>query len=529
MRAVLLALLLSSAAGALVKLLLILLRPVTKRWFSCRWQYRMQGVVLFFLLGGGLLALPLLPAQPSAQAESLALTGTWSAAVAAVGPADGAPAAHGPAAAGPAPAALAELAERMTPLAFAVWLSGACLFWGRGLYAYFSFRRRLDKTAALGMCGGAPLPVVVHPVVRTPMLVGVLRPVIYIPQDAADALPLVLRHELTHWKNGDVPLKFLALFVCGLHWFNPLAHRTRRDMETLCELACDEALIVRMNAAERRRYGLLILDTASRRLEQGGALASGLSGPQKHLERRLSNIMQGAKKKGWIVGLSAVAALAVVAVGVTLFSLLHQQTPILASEKVSSQSQSDAVKPAQSNRSVRVEKDSSAKEERSGVADLSSEADGRQPAAELNAERPEGDASALLGPPARPELPFTPTAPVETPEISCGFDSYRNHGGVDFVGPEGSDIYAVAGGEVIEATADYAIGYGYYVAIDHGNGFVTLYSQCKELLVQKGDKVEQGAVIATMGKTGNASGVHLHCELRDGDRRLDLADYLDLT
>ena len=89
-------------------------------------------------------------------------------------------------------------------------------------------------------------------------------------------------------------------------------------------------------------------------------------------------------------------------------------------------------------------------------------------------------------------------------------------------------MYAAAAGEVIAAAADYAAGYGKYVVIDHGDGFTTLYAQCQELLVEQGDQVAQGTVIAAMGKTGNATGVHLHFELRAGERRLDPAEYLDL-
>ena len=72
-------------------------------------------------------------------------------------------------------------------------------------------------------------------------------------------------------------------------------------------------------------------------------------------------------------------------------------------------------------------------------------------------------------------------------------------------------IVATAAGTVIEA--DYHSEYGYYVLIDHGNGFVTRYAHNTENLVKPGDVVKKGDTIATTGATGQATGVHCHYEI----------------
>jgi murein DD-endopeptidase MepM/ murein hydrolase activator NlpD len=59
------------------------------------------------------------------------------------------------------------------------------------------------------------------------------------------------------------------------------------------------------------------------------------------------------------------------------------------------------------------------------------------------------------------------------------------------------------------------------VQIQHDNGDVTYYGHCSELLVQEGDRVYQGQVIACMGATGVASGVHLHFEIRQDGTPID--------
>ena len=75
--------------------------------------------------------------------------------------------------------------------------------------------------------------------------------------------------------------------------------------------------------------------------------------------------------------------------------------------------------------------------------------------------------------------------------------------------------------------AGYTRGYGNCIIIDHGGGLSSLYGHLDTVLVASGDLVLGGEVIGTVGSTGNATGPHLHFEIRrDGiaeDPRLDLA------
>ena len=86
-----------------------------------------------------------------------------------------------------------------------------------------------------------------------------------------------------------------------------------------------------------------------------------------------------------------------------------------------------------------------------------------------------------------------------------------NHKGLDITGGRGSAIYAVDDGDVIYAGNDGR--FGKVVRILHDSGIVTLYAHCNSLNVSAGDRVRQGQVIAGMGMTGTASGVHLHFEV----------------
>ena len=90
---------------------------------------------------------------------------------------------------------------------------------------------------------------------------------------------------------------------------------------------------------------------------------------------------------------------------------------------------------------------------------------------------------------------------------------YRGrHRGVDLNAPMGTDVYAALDGEVL--TAGRHRQYGNYVVVDHGNGITTLYAHHRLNLVSPGDIVRRGQKIAEVGRTGNATGPHLHFELK---------------
>lgn len=89
------------------------------------------------------------------------------------------------------------------------------------------------------------------------------------------------------------------------------------------------------------------------------------------------------------------------------------------------------------------------------------------------------------------------------------------HKGVDFAGPAGSKVSAVAAGLV--TFAGERSGYGEMVEINHGNGLSTRYCHNEKLLVKQGDMVSKGQEVALLGSSGHSTGPHLHFEvLKDG-------------
>ena len=83
------------------------------------------------------------------------------------------------------------------------------------------------------------------------------------------------------------------------------------------------------------------------------------------------------------------------------------------------------------------------------------------------------------------------------------------HQGMDIAAKEGTEVKASADGEVVLAYPDLFYS-GNVVVIDHGFGLQTIYAHLKEIKSQRGDKVKQGDIIGLVGKTGRATGPHLH-------------------
>ena len=103
------------------------------------------------------------------------------------------------------------------------------------------------------------------------------------------------------------------------------------------------------------------------------------------------------------------------------------------------------------------------------------------------------------------------------------------HNGIDLIG--GHEIVAAADGEVVSTRNEgKQYGNGCYVRIKHSNGLYTLYYHLKSgsVTVKKGEKVTKGQVIGIIGKTGKATGVHLHYQIDKGSSAtaIDPTEYI---
>lgn len=109
-------------------------------------------------------------------------------------------------------------------------------------------------------------------------------------------------------------------------------------------------------------------------------------------------------------------------------------------------------------------------------------------------------------------------------KITCGWLGYSGHRAIDIQSYAGDNILAADGGTVVKVVYG-STGYGYHVVIDHGNGYKTLYAHMSGIYVTNGQTVARGQAIGAEGRTGRASGIHLHFEVIKNGVQTNPANY----
>ncbi|MDE7429311.1 MAG: M56 family metallopeptidase [Lachnospiraceae bacterium] len=186
-------------------------------------------------------------------------------------------------------------------------------------------RRLLCKSAEIQTRLGIirEVPLYENASINTPMLIGFRKPHIVLPSNLVvemdggeNDIRLILHHELIHYKRRDIWYKWLFQVALCVHWFNPLLYLFNRIFNVDCELACDEAVMALLSEEGRRIYGNVLLDVAERNLS-GEAFVMHRNVPamtlleeKKTLKERLYGIAK-YQKKGFVIGFCSALVLAV--------------------------------------------------------------------------------------------------------------------------------------------------------------------------------------------------------------------------
>lgn len=103
--------------------------------------------------------------------------------------------------------------------------------------------------------------------IGSPMLVWILFPTVYIPclEIPDNNMRMVLLHELTHYKRKDLLVKWFAVLVNAVHWFNPLCYLACTALSEACEVSCDMSVTKNMSEDEQKLYMQTILNLVEER------------------------------------------------------------------------------------------------------------------------------------------------------------------------------------------------------------------------------------------------------------------------
>ena len=179
------------------------------------------------------------------------------------------------------------------------WFVGAVLLLGYAAISYLRFRKKVQASVRLRdgiyVCDN----------IRTPFILGVIRPGIYLPSDMDEVqTDNVIAHERAHLSRLDQVWKPLGYCLLAVYWFNPLCWLAYvlfcRDME----LACDEKVIRDMDVEDKKVYSRVLLSFSdpSHRIA-AGPLAFGEIGVKK----RIQSVLNYRKPAFWMVGLAILA------------------------------------------------------------------------------------------------------------------------------------------------------------------------------------------------------------------------------
>ncbi len=296
------AMLLTSCIGTALSLLLLLLKPATKKYFSSNWHYYIWLVVLFVMILPVRFHLPIAaPPAVSAPVQTAMLPPPQTDALTHLEPQETAQ----PTQTAPALATLIWLKtvwgnkSVIFPL---LWLAVAAGLLLLKLLRYAAFLHSVRKYSDIISCPALAAFTNRNILVRasdrisSPLMVGIFNPVLLLPKTelTQQQFEHVLAHETTHLKRNDICYKWFVLFVKCVHWFNPMIYVVQHQINLECEISCDWAVTKHMNETETRSYADTILTLLAAGRSKTIPLTTGMTGSKKNLKRRF--IMMKNKK-----------------------------------------------------------------------------------------------------------------------------------------------------------------------------------------------------------------------------------------
>lgn len=324
------AILVTSFVGTMLTVILTLIKPITKKWFTSSWHYYMWLVVLVVMLLPVRISLPKY-VQPITELESNSQITEEKVSDTVYEPLevtkqdlqlnyDREGNTH-------------NYLENLKMLAYDkfnivsfIWLGGMIAFLLFKIISYMFFLHKLHKYSDVITC---------HELIRftnkkivaresdeisSPLMIGVFKPTLLLPKVSmtTEQFDSILAHEMVHFKRKDIWYKWFACIVKCVHWFNPVIYYINKQIYIECEISCDLAVVNQMTKEQEICYINTILTLLAAGNPKTAALTTGMTSNKKTLKMRFTMIKKRKRIKRSTKFVSV--SLAVILLLTTLFA-----------------------------------------------------------------------------------------------------------------------------------------------------------------------------------------------------------------
>jgi len=202
-----------------------------------------------------------------------------------------------------------------------IWVVGVIFFAASLLIRYFLFKRGLLNNSVTynnEACKYVPMNLRTTDVLKTPVLIGVFKPVLYIPAEITDKQVIndIILHEMVHYKRKDLVYKWYTTLTRCIHWFNPFIYLAAKQIDYACEISCDIEAVKAMNVSEKKEYMRSILTVFEKMINSPSIFTVGMVNKKSLLEKRFRAIQQNKKKRWFFVACGVMAVFVVESIAV---------------------------------------------------------------------------------------------------------------------------------------------------------------------------------------------------------------------
>jgi len=317
------AFLLTSLIGTAFAILIILIKPITRKVFSANWHYYIWLCVILVMMLPLRINLPeteqktfFIETQPNEiiEIETNEITSVYDKVLE-----------EEPSEIEPVLSIKNFVAENIELFSY-IWLIGLILFLSTKIIAYIVFNVKIHKNSEICDCPKVSeytkrkIKTRVSNKICSPLMVGIIRPTLILPKRemTEEQLHNILLHETTHLKRNDILYKWIVSIVKCIHWFNPVIYFIARQVNAECEISCDMAVIKKMSNTEEKSYIETILSLLTNNNKKTIPLTTGMAGDKNTLKKRFTMIKNKIKISRKVAIISGV--LAIIILLTTLFT-----------------------------------------------------------------------------------------------------------------------------------------------------------------------------------------------------------------